>query len=172
MPNLRLPISRGTNELGTTDKQQRLVVPARPTCQLVALPLTDLLTRLAFCTVAQIALTVLILCAAIFLLGFIADPIINLYLDPWSTLIPFREDDDEYVQIIPEERISWFEHFFKGTASLGVLGFVKVLLSSPWHLFRLGGGGRGRPGRTGRDRAGEISWILILIGVGTFALVS
>lgn len=49
---------------------------------------------------------------------------------------------------------------------MGVLGFLKVILASPFTYFRFG---RGR--NTGRDRYEQISWIIILIGVGTFLLV-
>jgi hypothetical protein len=51
---------------------------------------------------------------------------------------------------------------------MGVLGFLKVLVASPLSYFRLGGGGRGR---TGRDRVEQVSWIIIVIGVGTFLAV-
>ncbi|KAF2027544.1 hypothetical protein EK21DRAFT_91456 [Setomelanomma holmii] len=116
---------------------------------------------------SQITLTVLILFLIIFFLGFVADPIIGLYVDPWSYM-PWNswsrpsygyydEDDESY---------TWYEHFAKGFASMGVLGFLKVLLASPFSYFRIGGGG-GR-GRTGRDRVEQVSWIIILIGVGTF----
>ncbi|KAH8627714.1 hypothetical protein IG631_17482 [Alternaria alternata] len=64
-----------------------------------------------------------------------------------------------------EESATWYEHFAKGFASMGVLGFLKVLIASPLSYFRIGGG-RGRT--TGRDRYEQVSWIIILIGVGTF----
>lgn len=51
---------------------------------------------------------------------------------------------------------------------MGVLGFLKVLIASPLSYFRIGGG-RGR--NTGRDRYEQVSWIIILIGVGTFLAV-
>lgn len=124
-------------------------------------------------TVAQLVLTVGILIGVVFLLGFIADPIMNLYLDgPLSALIApqaapsYRERFDEV------EKSSWAEHFSKGFASVGVLGFLKVLLSNPMNWLRLGtggGGGRSRAARTGRDRAADISLTVIIIGVATFA---
>jgi hypothetical protein len=67
-----------------------------------------------------------------------------------------------------DEATTWYEHFAKGFASMGVLGFLKVLLASPLSYFRMGGGGRGR---TGRDRVEQVSWIIIVIGVGTFLAV-
>ena len=53
---------------------------------------------------------------------------------------------------------------------MGVLGFLKVLIASPLTYFRIGGGG-GRGRTTGRDRYEQVSWIIILVGVGTFLAV-
>ena len=80
---------------------------------------------------------------------------------PWSSSRYDYYDDDDPV--------TWTEHFAKGLASMGVLGFLKALLASPLQLFRIGGG-RGRT--TARDRYEQVSWVIILIGVGTFLLVS
>ncbi|KAJ4369041.1 hypothetical protein N0V83_006123 [Neocucurbitaria cava] len=113
---------------------------------------------------AQITLTALILILMVFVLGFFADPIINMYLDPWSYLTPWSSWSRSYYYE-DDEPSTWYEHFAKGFASMGVLGFLKVLLASPLSYFRLGGG-RGRT--TGRDRYEQVSWIIILIGVGTF----
>jgi hypothetical protein len=111
-------------------------------------------------------MTIMILIMAVFVLGFIADPIINLYLDPWSFLSPWSRSDRHYYE--DDDRTSWYEHFAKGFASMGVLGFLKVLIASPLHYFRMGGG---RARNTGRDRYEQVSWIIILIGVGTFLMV-
>ena len=125
----------------------------------------------------QIVLTLTILLLTMFLLGFIADPIINLYLDPYNTISsaqfwePVTEDDYLYEEISP----SWIEHFIKGLASLGVLSFVKVLFAlSPWQWWNLRNSGLVSGGRrgTGRDRVSSISWIVVMIGVGTFLWVS
>ncbi|KAI9879431.1 MAG: hypothetical protein M1830_008562 [Pleopsidium flavum] len=130
--------------------------------------------------VTQITLTFSILFLAMFLLGFVADPIINLYLDPYTTISstplskigtkidPILTDDDE---------ASWAEHFLKGLASLGLLSFIKVLLAlSPWQWWNLRSSGimagSGRAGGSGRERLASISWIVVLIGVGTFLWVS
>lgn len=129
-------------------------------------------------TATQIALTITILLTTVFVLGFVADPIINLYLDPVSTLTTnplnapslqsdFLDDD--------EELSGWAFHLIKGLTSLGLLGFVKVFFAmSPWQAYYYRsaafGGGRGRGG-TGRDRLENISWTLVLIGVGTFLWV-
>ena len=80
--------------------------------------------------------------------------------------------------MIPDDDpASWTEHFIKGLASLGLLSFVKVVLAiSPWHWHSLRNsglmGGGGRAGGTGRERLASISWIVVLLGVGTFLWVS
>lgn len=117
---------------------------------------------------AQIALTVVILVLIIFFLGFVADPIINLYVDPWSFLSPWSSYSRSDYYFEDDEPFTWYEHFAKGFASMGVLGFLKVLVASPLSYFRIGGG-RGRT--AGRDRYEQVSWIIILIGVGTFLAV-
>ncbi|PGH29438.1 hypothetical protein GX50_07818 [[Emmonsia] crescens] len=128
-------------------------------------------------TATQLVLTAVILLLAMFLLGFIADPIINLYIDPFDTILSRLYDPDATEKIFyPEEDVpgttTWTEHFFKGLASLGVLSFVKVIFAlSPWQWWNLRNsglvGGR-RPAATGRDRAASVSWIVLLIGVVTF----
>ncbi|KAJ4988741.1 E3 ubiquitin-protein ligase MARCH11 [Stagonosporopsis vannaccii] len=115
---------------------------------------------------AQITLTILIMTSMVFILGFFADPILNLYFDPWSTLMPWANSSRGYYYEPEDEPDSWAEHFAKGFAGMGVLGFLKVIVTSPLSYFRIGGGGRGRA--TGRDRYEQVSWIIILIGVGTF----
>ncbi|KAI4666610.1 uncharacterized protein J4E79_002649 [Alternaria viburni] len=114
---------------------------------------------------AQVGLTAIILISIVFILGFVADPIINLYLDPWSLFSPFSSSESDYAYYYEDESATWYEHFAKGFASMGVLGFLKVLIASPLSYFRIGGG-RGRT--TGRDRYEQVSWVIILIGVGTF----
>ncbi|PVH94348.1 hypothetical protein DM02DRAFT_693418 [Periconia macrospinosa] len=116
---------------------------------------------------AQIILTIIILVLAVFVLGFIADPIINLYLDPWGFLSPWSRYD-EYYYYDDEEAVGWVEHFAKGIASMGVLGFAKFFFARPFSWIRFGSSGRGRT--TGRDRHEQISWLVILIGVGTVLL--
>ncbi|OJD18328.1 hypothetical protein AJ78_01641 [Emergomyces pasteurianus Ep9510] len=129
-------------------------------------------------TATQLVLTAVILFLAMFLLGFVADPIINLYIDPFDTILSRLYDPDAPEKVFfPEEDVpattTWTEHFFKGLASLGVLSFVKVIFAlSPWQWWNLRnsglvGGGR-RPAATGRDRAASVSWIVLLIGVVTF----
>jgi len=108
-----------------------------------------------------------------FILGFVADPIINLYLNPVDTILSGGEGlTDNIFADYPEERVTWTEHFVKGLASLGLLGFAKFLLGlSPWYWFNSRGTGMyvgGSRGNTGRDRLNQLSWIAILVGVVTF----
>jgi hypothetical protein len=127
-------------------------------------------------TMTQLLLTSSILLFTIFLLGFVADPIINLYLDPLDTIIGAEYWDSTHIVDLPDlhDRDSWADHFFKGLASLGVLSFAKAILAvSPFRWWRLGGPGFGssRGRRTGRDRVASVGWLVILVGVGTFLLV-
>lgn len=128
-------------------------------------------------TSSQVALTVAILFTTVFVLGFVADPIINLYLDPLGTLTtnPLARPIVE-IHSLDDEEWTLADHILKGLASLGLLGFVKTLLAmGPWHWYNLrnsgiigGGGGRRGRGNTGRDRFKDISWSLVAIGVMTF----
>lgn len=123
-------------------------------------------------TASQIGLTLAILVLTMFLLGFIADPIINLYLDPVYTITTLGGTST--TKIIDDEPSSWIEHFAKGLASLGLLGFAKFLFTlNPFNVFniRVGGFGgvvRGGVGGSGRDRMNQIGWIAIVVGVLTF----
>ena len=129
-------------------------------------------------TATQITLTISILFVAMFLLGFVADPIINFYFDPYATIssAPLSALGTKIEPILTDDDVqSWTEHFIKGLASLGLLSFIKVLLAlSPWQWWNLRSsgimGGNGRAGN-GRDRLANISWIVILVGVGTFLWV-
>lgn len=130
--------------------------------------------RLISSTWMQILLTISILWFVMFILGFVADPIINLYIDPYDTITSVAMGEEG---IAVQKAASWPEHFVKGLASLGVLSFLKVVFAlSPWQWWNLrnsgllGGGGR-RAGTTGRDRAASISWIVIVIGIATFLWV-
>ena len=128
-------------------------------------------------TTSQIVLTVSIFLLAIFLFGFVADPIINLYLDPYSTISSAGKLGAKLEPILTDDGVtSWTEHFLKGLASLGLLSFVKFLFAlSPWQWWNLRSSGimsgGGRAGNTGRDRLQNISWVVVLIGVGTFLWV-
>ena len=127
--------------------------------------------------VTQVSLTVLIFITTLFFLGFVADPIINFYSDPWAIFSsrPLENLRSRKYAIIEEDATTWPEHFLRGLASMGVLGFLQYLLTlSPWHWLRWnvrsGGVGSGR-GATGRHRVQNISWIVIAIGVAVFLWV-
>jgi len=144
-------------------------------------------SRIISSTLAQMFLTIFIMFATVFLLGFIADPIINLYFEPGATIAsvatgrglePLEFEDDL------EELNGWLAHFAKGLTSIGVLGFVKVMWAmNPitwWNIRQTGflfGGGGGRNGRvragvTGRDRTENTFWLVVIVGVITFLVVS
>jgi hypothetical protein len=123
--------------------------------------------------VARMMLTILLVAVLMFVLGFVADPIINLYVDPVRTLTERHYWDPVELDNIGEktEDSWWIQHFMKGLVSVGVMGFFKaVLLANPWqfwnlrHYGLLGGSTRTT---TGRDRAVNISWIAVVIGVGS-----
>lgn len=118
--------------------------------------------------------TAFIMLLIIFILGFVADPIINLYLDPYDT-IRGRESLWSGIEIhsVKAGRMSWWgQHFAKGTISMGLVGFVKSFMLNPLNWLNLRyntvwGSGSGRTARTGRDRAADISWLAVVIGIGT-----
>lgn len=125
---------------------------------------------------AQIVLTLFVFLVAIFLLGFIADPIINLYQSPVTTIF-FGTDYDTYP--VPSEEFpvedfieGWPLHFIKGFTSLGLLSFIKYLLTNPLRLFQprivVHSGRTVRTGNTGRDRLANVSWLAVAIGIATF----
>ncbi|KAL4784076.1 hypothetical protein BJX76DRAFT_348099 [Aspergillus varians] len=117
-------------------------------------------------TMTQMVLTSVILVLTIFLLGFVADPIINLYIDPVETI--YHADYWDGNIISGDNQATWFEHFLKGMASLGLLSFVQVIYGlSPWFNFRSPTIGRGRT-NNGRSRVSSLTWIVIVVGIGSF----
>lgn len=112
----------------------------------------------------QLLLTLGILLFTVFLLGFVADPILDLYLGPLEDV--YAELDEE----LESGSASWLAHLFKGLASLGLLSFFRAIWGfSPFWGTRGSGMMAGRT--TGRDRARSINWLVILIGVGSFLWV-
>src|ERR1051326_1139571 len=98
----------------------------------------------------QLALTVSILFVVVFLLGFVADPIIDMYYNPWSYFsfgfLGGGYYDDYYSRdsrYYDEDPSTWGEHFLKGFAGLGLLSFVKTLIANPFSFIRFGFGGSG-----------------------------
>ena len=129
--------------------------------------------RIIKSSVTQITLTLIIFITTIFLLGFVADPIINFYLDPVDTIMDRFEGEPGYRD--KDDSAGWIDHLFKGVASLGLLGAMKTFLTlSPWtqwsyrNTFSTGA----RGGRTGRDRLSSVTWMLIISGIVTFLWVS
>jgi len=118
-------------------------------------------------------LTVVVMLVIMFLLGFVADPIINLFVDPYETLM----GNEYYWQTVDvndsHDRLpNWAQHFLKGLVSMGLVGFLKTTLLNPFHSFNFRNTGlvTGRvSGRLtiGRDRVVNISWIAILIGIAS-----
>ncbi|KAG6360092.1 hypothetical protein INS49_011148 [Diaporthe citri] len=122
--------------------------------------------------ILRMFLTATIMVFALFILGFVADPIINIWIDPAGAVVDVMKGGldgfEEILEYIPDdEPNTWFVHFSKGLLSLGLVGLVKVFLGlGPlhWWNFRIGGGRRGR----GRDRLENVSWVLVAVGVATF----
>lgn len=158
---MSLQVQTSPHDLGKVDWQYRHVHI------FVVLALAD------FLPASQITLTVVIFVLATFLLGFVADPIINLYQDPYSTLT-----GDPLVPVFDNVGpLTWPEHMAKGLAGLGLVGFAKFVFTlGPWNWLNatrgtgLFGGNRG--GATGRDRMQQLSWLTIAIGVLAFLWVS
>ncbi|KAK1754596.1 E3 ubiquitin-protein ligase MARCH9 [Echria macrotheca] len=116
-------------------------------------------------------LTLGILIVTVFFLGFVADPIINLWIDPLGSITDTIADVISVEPLHPtddDEPVTWSFHFVKGFLSLGLLGFLKTFFAmSPWHWFNIRLG-TGRRRGTGRDRMESINWGLVIIGVFTF----
>lgn len=141
--------------------------------------------RVVSSVTAQVGLTLAIVFAVVFILGFVADPIINFCLDPagslsamawgWGWTRPPRgyEFYDGY-GFVPddEEKNTWAQHMTKGFASLGLLSFFKVIFTSPWQLFFRNSWGSRATGASGRERLNNTTWVLVLIGAATFLYVS
>lgn len=130
--------------------------------------------------ITQVALTVIVLIVSLFILGFVADPLFDLWFDPLGTLtdtVAGVVNDIEALKPPPyDPPATWSEHFAKGFFSLGLVGFFKAMLAmTPWQWFNLRnsgilGTGGGRRQGTGRDRTANISWVFVLIGAVTFLI--
>lgn len=117
-------------------------------------------------------LTMLAMVVIMFFLGFIADPIINMYVDPYQSLLGDQDVWSEVTMKVktpgPSFLSSWAQHFTKGLVSMGLMGFLKTLLLNPLNWLNLRhnlGMTSARTTTTGRDRAINISWVAVLIGM-------
>ncbi|KAF9877827.1 hypothetical protein CkaCkLH20_04962 [Colletotrichum karsti] len=129
---------------------------------------------------AQILLTILIFVFSVFLLGFVADPILGLWNDPVGVIADGVANVLDDIEAINEptsnEPGTWLEHFLKGFFSLGLLGFIKTFLAmTPWQVYNLRHGGglfgsTGRRGGTGRARVEGINMAVVIVGAVTFLL--
>lgn len=128
----------------------------------------------------NLLLTVLVVAGAMFLLGFVGDKIVDLYLDPWGFLFgsepvspPIKQyrsrEEIEFDRLMKAAEATWSWHFLKGFFSLGVIGFIKAALASPFYYFNLGG--RRRRGDA-RDRYADVNLMVVVIGAATFVWAS
>ncbi|ODA83748.1 hypothetical protein RJ55_02264 [Drechmeria coniospora] len=126
----------------------------------------------------QMALTLSVVVVGIFTLGFVADPILDLWLDPVGTISDtvtgVVSDAGTRQPLMQGEATTWAEHFAKGFFSLGLVGFVKsVVAMGPWHWLNLrssGLMGSGRRRGTGRARMDNFNLLFVMIGAFTFMM--
>ncbi|KJZ70373.1 hypothetical protein HIM_10217 [Hirsutella minnesotensis 3608] len=127
---------------------------------------------------AQVALTVIVVIVGVFILGFVADPILDLWFDPVGTISDTVSSVVSDVEALKpssyQKSDSWAEHFAKGFFSLGFVGFLKSLVAmGPWQWLNLrhsGLFGSGRRRGTGRARVDNFNLIFVLIGAFTFLM--
>ncbi|EWC47670.1 hypothetical protein DRE_03290 [Drechslerella stenobrocha 248] len=138
---------------------------------------------------AQIGITGLIFLVTVYLLGFVADPIINLYVNPWYAVDggtfsfsvngftvygpTMRGRGAPPVALVagPQEKVGLLEHMARGMSALGLIGFAKVLVfSHNWIRYIFGGAPGVAQRQNGRDRVGQLSWIIIIWGVVSFLI--
>ncbi|KAI5799924.1 hypothetical protein EDC01DRAFT_628438 [Geopyxis carbonaria] len=104
----------------------------------------------------QAFLSVSILLTIIFALGFVSEPWLAAYVVDIPSVDALLEG---------RARGGWVEHFLRGAASLGLLGFLKVVYllgpGSWWNLRQSGVLG-------GRDRVARLGWIVVAVGVANF----
>jgi len=121
---------------------------------------------------AAATLTVWFMVILMFLLGFVADPILHIYMNPYGSLTGKESiwDELQVVEDLESPISSWFAHFAKGFVSMGVVGFLKTVLLNPWNWMNLRYGSSmssRTTNQSGRDRAVNISWIALVIGIFT-----
>jgi hypothetical protein len=128
-------------------------------------------------TLVQLVLTLTVFLFLIFTLGFFADPILNMWVDPVGTVAEtvtgLVQDVEALKTPLPREQTGWVDHWLKGFFSFGIIGFLKVILTlSPFHWWnlRVGGsfGSGRRPATGGRARIENVNILLVLVGAITF----
>lgn len=129
-------------------------------------------------TGTRVVLTLAFFVLAIFVLGYVSDPILSLWTDPLGTIVDtvtFSDDSswgayDQYDYEPVDEMLrdfsrSWYGHFAKGFFSLGIIGFLKTMVAaSPFYWINLGIGGR----RRRRGRMEDVNFLFVILGVITF----
>ncbi|KAJ6260315.1 E3 ubiquitin-protein ligase [Drechslerella dactyloides] len=136
----------------------------------------------------QIGITALIFLITVYVLGFIADPIINLYINPWYAVDGgnFSFSVNGFTVYGPTMRsraapnpvaaqaqgkVGLLEHMVRGMSALGLIGFAKLLVfSHNWLRYIFGGAPGVAQRQNGRDRLGQLSWIIIIWGVVNFLI--
>ncbi|KAK0384304.1 hypothetical protein NLU13_8392 [Sarocladium strictum] len=127
--------------------------------------------------ITQLFLTMIVSIVAIFILGWIADPILDLWLDPFGTITEtvtsVVRDVEAREPVYQSPPSTWDEQFLKGFLSLGIIGFFKtVFILTPWDWLNLRGTGILRGGRRGggRNRLDNTNYIMVLVGAITFLM--
>ncbi|KAF3199214.1 hypothetical protein TWF192_010680 [Orbilia oligospora] len=156
-----------------------------PTCHFEYRFLRLRVAQMMASTVLVGSITALILLITVYILGFVADPIINLYINPWYavdggsfsftvngfTVYGPALHNTPRSPPIPRSAagVGIVEHMVRGLSALGLIGFGKVLIFSH-HWIRYIFGGPGVRRGDGRDRMGQLSWIIIIWGVVNFLI--
>lgn len=132
--------------------------------------------RWASSKLVRAGVTLLIMVLSVFLLGFVADPIIRLGSSgPISFLADLTTDVfDEFEELgdwLPDEQPdTWSWHFTRGFMALGFTGLLKSFITlRPWQWWHIRVGGGARRAR-GRDRFDNINMAMVLLGVATFMM--
>ncbi|KAH8174879.1 RING-variant domain-containing protein [Sarocladium implicatum] len=126
--------------------------------------------------ITQGFLTIIISLFAILCLGWIADPILDLWLDPFGTIsdtvVSVVRDVEARDPIYDVPPSTWHEQFLKGFMSLGIIGFLKtVVFLTPWDWLNLRGTGlMRRGGRGGRGRMDNVNSAMVIVGAVTFVM--
>lgn len=124
----------------------------------------------------QVGLTCVASLLCIYMLGWVADPILDLWFDPMGTISDtvanVVRDVEARKTAYQSQPATWDEQFLKGFLSLGIIGFFKtIFIMTPWDWFNLRGTGmlRGRRGG-GRARLDNTNLVLVAVGAITFLM--